>query len=69
MSVKAAGTVTITSSDGTPLTFNGGGEIAVLHVGGAAPGETFLVIDNVALKNSYGEPVASSVSGGRAKVQ
>ena len=64
-----AGTVTISSSDGNPLTFNGGGEIAVLHVGGAAPGETYLVIDNVTLKNAQGDPVASSVSGGRAKVQ
>ena len=64
-----AGTVTITSSDGKPLQFNGGGDIAALRVRGGAPGETFLVMDSPALKNGRGEGVATAVSGGRAKVE
>ena len=66
---SAAGTVTITSSDGNPLSFQSGGDLAILRVRGAAPGETFLVLDDPALKNSRGEGVASAVSGGRAKVE
>lgn len=66
---RALGVVKITSSDGNPLTFNGGGEIATLRVRGGATGETFLVMDNPAFKNGRGELVASEVSGGRAKVE
>jgi Cohesin domain len=63
------GFVTITSSDGTPLVFNGGGEIATLRVRGGGTGESNLVVDSPALKNDRGELVASEVSGGRAKVE
>ena len=63
------GFVTITSSDGKPLVFNGGGEIATLRVRGGGPGESNLVVDSPALKNDRGELVASEVSGGRAKVE
>jgi general secretion pathway protein D len=64
-----AGTITITSSDGKPLSFNSGGDIAVLRVRGGLPGETYLVLDNPSFKNGRGEGVASAVSGGRAKVE
>jgi general secretion pathway protein D len=64
-----SGTIKITSSDGKPLSFNSGGEIAVLRVRGGASGETFLVMDNPDLRNGRGEGVASAVSGGRAKVE
>jgi hypothetical protein len=64
-----AGTVTITSSDGKPLSFASGGEIATLRVRGGMPGETYLVLDNPSFKNGRGEGVASAVSGGRAKVE
>ena len=64
-----SGTIKITSSDGKLLSFNSGGEIAALRVRGAASGETFLVMDNPDLRNGRGEGVASSVSGGRAKVE
>jgi hypothetical protein len=64
-----SGTITITSSDATPLSFNSGGDIAGLRVRGAAPGETYLVMDNPTLKNGRGEGVASAVSGGRARVE
>jgi len=63
------GFVTIASSDGTPLTFNSGGEIATLRVRGGGTGESNLVVDSPALKNDRGELVASEVSGGRAKVE
>ena len=65
----ASGTIKITSSDGKPLSFNSGGEIAELRVRGGASGETFLVMDNPDLRNGRGEGVASAVSGGRAKVE
>jgi len=63
------GVVTIASSDGKPLTFNSGGEIATLRVRGAGVGETDLMVDNPSLKNSSGEVVATQVSSGRAKVE
>jgi general secretion pathway protein D len=63
------GTVKISSSDGKPLSFTSGGEIARLRVRGGGVGETFLVMDNPDLKNGRGELVASEVSGGRAKVE
>jgi hypothetical protein len=63
------GTVRIISSNGKPLQFNnGGGDIAQLRVRGAAPGETFLVLENPNLTNGTGSLVNASVSGGRAKV-
>jgi general secretion pathway protein D len=65
----ASGTIRITSSDGKPLMFNSGGEIAALRVRGGTAGETFLVMDNPDLRNGRGEGVASAVSGGRAKVE
>jgi hypothetical protein len=63
------GLVKIIPSDGNPLSFNGGGEIATLRVRGGATGETFLVMENPGFKNGRGELVASQVSGGRAKVE
>jgi general secretion pathway protein D len=63
------GTVRIISSNGKPLQFNnGGGDIASLRVRGAAPGDTFLVLDNPNLTNGSGTLVNASVTGGRAKV-
>jgi general secretion pathway protein D len=63
------GTVRITSSNGKPLQFyNGGGDIASLRVRGAAPGDTYLVLENPNLTNGNGAVVNASVSGGRAKV-
>jgi general secretion pathway protein D len=66
---SAHGSIRITSSDGKPLSFNAGGDLAALRVRGGLTGETFLVIDNPGLKNGRGEAVASTVSGGQAKVQ
>ncbi len=66
---REQGVVTISSSDGTPLSFNSGGEIATLRVRGGMTGESNLVMDNPSLKNGRGELVASEVSGGRAKVE
>jgi hypothetical protein len=63
------GNVRITSSNGKPLQFNnGGGDIASLRVRGAAPGDTFLVLENPNLTNGNGTLVNASVSGGHAKV-
>jgi general secretion pathway protein D len=63
------GIIRVTSSDGLPLKFNAGGDLAALRVRGGASGDTFLVIDDPRLKNIRGEAVASSVSGGHAAVQ
>ena len=66
---KANGSIRITSSDGLPLSFAAGGDLAALRVRGGMIGETYLVIDTPGLKNARGEIVASTVSGGQAKVQ
>lgn len=66
---STTGTITITSSDGKPLAFKSGGDIAALRVRGALQGDTYLVMDNPMLKNGRGEGVASSISGGHAKVE
>ncbi|HEV2718918.1 MAG TPA: secretin N-terminal domain-containing protein, partial [Thermoanaerobaculia bacterium] len=63
------GSVKITSSDGLPLRFISGGDVAALRVRGGMTGDTFLVLDISGLKNGRGEAVASSVSGGQAKVE
>jgi hypothetical protein len=63
------GSIRITSSDGLPLTFGGGGDLAALRVRGGMTGDTYLVIDTPGLKNGRGETVASTVSGGQVKVQ
>jgi hypothetical protein len=63
------GTIRVTSSDGLPLKFNSGGDLAALRVRGGMTGDTFLVIDDPRLKNIRGEAVASTVSGGHAKVE
>jgi hypothetical protein len=66
---RALGTVRVTSTNGKPLQFyNGGGDIASLRVRGAAPGDTFLVLENPNLTNGNGTLVNASVSGGHAKV-
>jgi general secretion pathway protein D len=65
---RDAGTIRIVSSDGQPLRFTGGGDVAVLRVHGGLSGETFLVLENPNLKGSNGRNVMSSVAGGRAKV-
>ena len=66
---REQGVVTIASSDGKPLSFKSGGEIAALRVRGGMTGESNLVVDSPNLKNDRGELVASEVSGGRAKVE
>jgi len=66
---RAAGTIKITSSDGGPLRFTSGGDIAALRVRGVLSGETYLVLENPDLKNGKGTIVASTIAGGHAKVE
>jgi general secretion pathway protein D len=66
---KTNGSIRITSSDGLPLRFAAGGDLAALRIRGGMTGDTFLIIDNPGLKNGRGEAVATTVSGGQAKVQ
>ncbi|HYS54473.1 MAG TPA: secretin N-terminal domain-containing protein [Thermoanaerobaculia bacterium] len=66
---RELGKVTIAASDGKPLSFNGGGDIATLRVRGGGTGESFLVMENPTLTNGRGEVVVSEVAGGRAKVE
>jgi len=63
------GIVRISSSNGEPLHFNGGGEIAALRVRGGVTGDTWLVMEDPGLKNRQGQLVVSEVSGGHAKVE
>lgn len=65
----ASGTVRISSSDGQPLQFTGGGNIAAIRARGGLTGDSYLVIETPAFKNARGEGVAASVSGGHAIVQ
>ena len=66
---RGSGTIKITSSDGGPLRFNSGGDIAALRVRGVLSGETYLVLENPDLKNGKGNVVASTIAGGHAKVE
>ncbi|HKS24853.1 MAG TPA: secretin N-terminal domain-containing protein [Thermoanaerobaculia bacterium] len=63
------GSIRIASSDGLPLAFASGGDLAALRVRGGMTGDTYLIIDTPGLKNGRGETVASTVSGGQVKVQ
>jgi hypothetical protein len=63
------GSIRIASSDGLPLAFVSGGDLAALRVRGGMTGDTYLIIDTPGLKNGRGETVASTVSGGQVKVQ
>jgi len=66
---RGSGTIRITSSDGGPLRFNSGGDLAALRVRGVLNGETYLVLENPDLKNGKGNIVASTIAGGHAKVE
>lgn len=66
---RGMGTIKITSSDGGPLRFNSGGDLAALRVRGILNGETYLVMENPDLKNGKGNIVASTIAGGHAKVE
>jgi general secretion pathway protein D len=64
-----AGQIRVTSSDGTPLHFIGGGDVLAIRVHGGNPGETFLVLSNPDLRDGNGASVVAAVAGGRARVQ
>jgi len=66
---RESGTIKITSSDGKALRFNSGGDILSMRVRGGSPGESFLVVDQPSFRNQRGEAVASTVTGGRLRVQ
>src|SRR5262249_12094050 len=66
---REIGKVTIAASDGKSLSFNGGGDIATLHIRGGGVGESYLVMENPTFTNIRGEVVVSEVAGGRAKVE
>ena len=66
---RQKGTIKITSSDGGPLRFNSGGDIALLRVQGVLNGETYLVLENPDLKNGAGSVVPAAIGGGHAKVE
>jgi general secretion pathway protein D len=63
------GLLKIAPSNGSPLAFNGGGELLQLRVQGGLAGETALVVDQPRLKNGDGEIVAAAISGGRVNVE
>jgi general secretion pathway protein D len=66
---RDTGTIRITSSDGKPLQFAGGGNIVDLRVRGSKSGETFLVMEAPDFHNGSGGSVMTAVSGGRARVE
>ena len=63
------GVITVKSSDGNPLSFNGGGLVLAVRVHGGQSGETFFVLDNPDLRTRAGQSIVAAVAGGRAKVQ
>lgn len=65
---RETGTIRIVSSDGKPLQFGSGGEVAILRVHGGLSGQTFLVLENPDLKARDGRQVMSTIAGGRANV-
>jgi general secretion pathway protein D len=65
----AKGTIRVTSTDGKPLTFEGGGDVLVLQLRGMAAGEGLLVLGDPQLRNGKGEAVATVVTGGHTRVQ
>jgi len=66
---RFTGTVRISSSDGKPLRFRTGGEVAALRVRGGETGETFLAIDPPVFLTRSGQPAAAAVAGGHARVE
>jgi general secretion pathway protein D len=64
-----AGTITVRSTSGKPLTFSGGGQVLSVRVHGGMTGETFLVMDNPDFHTASGQSVTASVASGRARVQ
>ncbi|MGZ8811909.1 MAG: secretin N-terminal domain-containing protein, partial [Thermoanaerobaculia bacterium] len=48
---RESGTIRVTSSDGKPLAFLGGGEVVMLRVHGGLSGETYLVLENPDFRN------------------
>ena len=66
---RGNGVVKITSTNGKPLSFNGGGELLLLRVQGVMTGESVLVIDAPMFTNQQGIGISAAVSGGRATVQ
>jgi general secretion pathway protein D len=66
---RESGTIRVTSSDGRPLAFQGGGDVVILRVRAITQGETFLVVETPTLNNGHGEVVPATISGGRARVE
>ena len=66
---QRGGTIRIASSDGKPLRFRTGGDIALLRVRGGMLGETLLVIDPPTFLRAGGQVANAAVAGGRAKVE
>jgi general secretion pathway protein D len=66
---RAKGTITVKHADGKPLAFRSGGQILGIRVHGGLSGETFLVLENLALRNESDRPVIAAVAGGRARVE
>jgi general secretion pathway protein D len=62
------GTITVKSSDGNPLSFNGGGLVLAIRVHGGMSGESFFVLDNPDFRTRAGQSIAAAVAGGRLKV-
>lgn len=66
---RETGMIKITSTDGKPLTFDGGGEVIALQLRGLTAGDGILVVGDPVLKNAKGEVVVSSIAGGHSLVQ
>lgn len=65
----AEGVVRLTSTDGNPLQFRDGGQIAFLRVRGGVTGNTTMVLDPITLRRSDGQEVVAAIAGGRAVVE
>lgn len=66
---RDAGTVTVSSANGSPLRFVRGGHVLGMRVQGGNPGDTMMIIENPDFRTRGGDAIVAAVSGGRAKVQ
>ncbi|MHB0969299.1 MAG: secretin N-terminal domain-containing protein [Thermoanaerobaculia bacterium] len=65
----AEGVIRLASTDGNPLQFRDGGQIAFIRVRGGVTGNTMMVLDPITLRRGDGQGVVAAIAGGRAVVE
>jgi hypothetical protein len=65
----AEGVIRLASTDGNPLQFRDGGQIAFIRLRGGVSGNTMMVLDPITLRRGDGQEVVAAIAGGRAVVE